>query len=85
MPSFRPKTHLFFPHPQANLCNDCVGKLLAWREQALTAGLAAGMAAAAAGGGAKAASAYFDDNLDTVVGWGQRAALSINFRGTEGQ
>ena len=53
---------------QLELCGECVGKLLSWREAALTAGLAVDIAAAAARGGARAAAAAFDDGLDRVVG-----------------
>lgn len=52
---------------QLDLCAACVGKLLAWREQMLVAGLAADVGAAAARGGAQAAAAAFDDSLDRVV------------------
>ncbi|KAI7838260.1 hypothetical protein COHA_007949 [Chlorella ohadii] len=56
---------------EMDLCKTCVGRLLAWREQMLTAGLAADMAAAAAKGGPNAGMAAFDDNLDRVtqLGW----------------
>jgi hypothetical protein len=53
---------------QMELCGECVGKLLSWREAALTAGLATDIAAAAARGGARAAAGAFDDGLDRVVG-----------------
>lgn len=56
---------------EMDLCKTCVGRLLSWREQMLTAGLAADMAAAAAKGGPNAAMTAFDDNLDRVtqLGW----------------
>jgi len=56
----------------------CVAALLAWRQQALTAEVAAEVSNAA-GGGAKAAAAAFDASLDQVVSLGWAAVDATTF------